>query len=166
MNRVLHPFFRIEMVHTQQSAVKSTGGISERRPPPSRPRAASRRAIDAIMSSPPSSPRLASPPAARQVQQRGRGQGSTNNANVDVRYLILQIILCLTTLQWCYSCVDRGDMIICDLCSRTICTIRCIKLPNIESLGSSQYWFACPTCHNDVYKKNPSPYFVSCFHFN
>ena len=59
--------------------------------------------------------------------------------------------------------MDGGKLVICDLCDRAICMTRCITLPlNYEDLTSAKdLSFACPTCHNDAYRKTPRPYFVS-----
>lgn len=63
--------------------------------------------------------------------------------------------------------MDGGDLVMCDLCGRAICTTRCMTLPiDFETLRSEKgkdYSFACPTCHNNAYRKKLEPYFVSSF---
>ncbi|KAH9984339.1 hypothetical protein BJV77DRAFT_966235 [Russula vinacea] len=46
--------------------------------------------------------------------------------------------------DWCYSCMDGGNLLACDLCERVICTMRCLEIPiSFEELekSSSSYRF-------------------------
>ena len=172
---------------TQQSSIKSTGGKGQQK---ALPLASSfdwemENPIDdggplspltssSSPSSSPSSP-LASPaaPAAQLLEQTKpkRIQKKSVGLEGDVHYFISWTFPCnfcfslsfFSFLQWCYSCMDGGMLVICDLCNRAICMTRCITLPlNYEDLTSAKNLsFACPTCHNDAYRKTPRPYFVS-----
>lgn len=136
---------------TKQSAIKSTGGRAERKSLPSR-RSANARTRDIIMSS----PLPITPPQA----MRDLPAGHTVR-EADVRNLSILLLLLFTLAQWCYSCVDGGNLIVCNLCARALCT-KCIQLPiSYEDLAKSNYWFACPTCHYEQEdKRKRAQYFV------
>jgi hypothetical protein len=120
---------------------------------------------DVEMGTPPSplSPlTLSSPvePSPWMALQEGMAQASAPEVE-GVSRLAYLIHLSLTPLQWCYSCVDGGDLVICGLCDRAICTTTCLDLPiKFEDVQGSNYTFACPKCHDNYYDKTPAPYFV------
>ncbi|KAH9984523.1 hypothetical protein BJV77DRAFT_966060 [Russula vinacea] len=107
------------MPRTQQSAMKSTGGVSVKMPPP---KARSSRDLRDVEMSP---PQLSVP------MRRQPDSVATKLAN------------------WCYSCMDGGNLLACDLCERVICTMRCLEIPILfEELekSSSSYRFQGGTC--------------------
>jgi hypothetical protein len=142
----------------QQSATKSTGGKSDRKRLYRRPRPES---DEEYMDSDP--PSTSGAPEAPVVPMTTRQRAD----KADVSFHVLWTCKLLTPLQWCYSCVDGGGLMSCDLCDRTICD-KCVTLQtptgDIHKLG---YQFACPTCHTQFYfnlRKTYSPYFVCAFH--
>ena len=152
-----------KMPQVQQSAIKSTGSNAERRPL----RTARSSDEDVRMASPPP----ASPPRVLQARRnttRGRvaPRSQTQNPHSDVSNLIFNLHI-FNFWQWCYSCLDGGDLIICDLCARAICMDRCIKF-DLKFEELDPYKFVCPSCHNDYSRvsKTMSPYFVISFHLS
>jgi hypothetical protein len=64
------------------------------------------------------------------------------------------------TLQdFCYICVNGGELWACDQCTRVICRAHIILPPNID-VGRSH--FVCIACHLRAFPK-PTPYFVRTF---
>jgi hypothetical protein len=145
------------MPRTQQSAIKSTGGRSERKPLRTRGNV-HYDTSDVHMSSPPALPSLPG-----QAQEKAVAKAKALDLDVS-NHSFLNIYLLTASLQWCYSCIDGGNLVMCDLCDRAICTTRCLKFPiEFTEVKKSNLGFACPTCHNDYYHrlKMAMPYFVS-----
>jgi hypothetical protein len=141
------------MPKPRRTAMRSTGGKSERMAPPKK-----RPSEDVHMTSPP-------PP--EQVQRREIGMSKRRRGNVtsEVSNAFIEISPPLTHLQWCFSCVNGGELLTCELCDRSICHPKCVTLPvELDALKESDFAFACPTCHTDYFfkeKKTYRPYFVS-----
>jgi hypothetical protein len=160
---VLHRF--PAMARIQQSGFKSTGDISERRAPPtSTSPAQARVSSDQEMLSPLSSPG-SSPVASRPAEEESEEEEAALPQEVCIPRLSSMLYV-IMRFQWCYSCVDGGDLIICDFCDRAMCTTRCLGLPDkltFKTLTRRGIYFICPTCHNDYYRGKlapPTPYRV------
>ena len=141
----LHALFFPPMARTTQSARKSTGGRGIRSPIGSRK--VTRRNTD--NKNLPVVPRRAPEPICKKM-------------DADVSKLIATLFFAEVSTQWCYSCIDGGDLMLCDVCDRAMCTTRCMEIP-VPIAQCEKLCFICPSCHNTHYRKNLQPYFVILF---
>jgi len=71
------------------------------------------------------------------------------------------LIAKLTSQDFCYICINGGDLLSCDQCSRVMCKAH-IPLPQSQGINVASSIFICVACHLRIFASpKPAPFFVS-----